>query len=185
MSGQIRSAIVKMAGQSDAMQEATVQSVDIASRTCICSAITGNASIEITARLMAEVDDGFLLVPTVGSTVIVSYSKAVAPYISLFSQVDKVVLISGDYGLEINADGVKINDGSDGGLVKVKELTDRLNKLEDALGDLISKFNTHTHAGVTTGSGVSGTTATPSTKTVTQTDRADLENTTVTHGKGL
>jgi len=38
-----------------------------------------------------------------------------------------------------------INGGQNDGLVKIKELTDKLNELKDSVNSLIEKYNAHTH----------------------------------------
>jgi hypothetical protein len=48
-------------------------------------------SNEIEVRLMASVDDGSYLIPKVDSTVIVSYSDFVLPYVSMFSEIEKII----------------------------------------------------------------------------------------------
>ena len=60
----------------------------------------------------------------------------------------------------LGADGVvTVNDGEDWAV--------RYSALETTFNELKGKFNAHTHTGVSTGGGVSGTTATPSTADIT------------------
>lgn len=109
---------------------------------------------------------GFCLIPAIDSTVLVArIANANDLYVCSFSEVDKVlgtigkhtnllvedehlllktenvtVDVSGDK-VEVNADkedGIIINGGKNNGLVKIKELTDKINALVDT-------FNTHTH----------------------------------------
>ena len=164
----------------------TVNSVDLAARTCDCTAIGGETANDIPdVELMAEVDDGFLLVPAVGSTVIVTYSKANVPFVSLFSAIDQVVIITGNSQVIIQNGLIQLNDGSYGGLVQVINLVQKLNNLENLVNDLVAKFNMHVHPGVQSGAGSTGPTVSLETGTLTPTEQADIENTEVTHGKLL
>jgi len=157
---------------------AEVQSVSREQRTCSCTTIGTNAEIDFPeVRLMAEVDDGFLKIPAVGSTVLIGYSKRVAPFVLLFSELDEVQVISGAAGFQLRKDGtIALNDGAFGGLVQVEKLVERLNAIEEALADLMLKYNTHVHAS----SGAPTTML--SEKLVVPTQRQQIENTQVTHG---
>ncbi|MEI8111180.1 MAG: hypothetical protein WCH59_09345 [Chitinophagia bacterium] len=173
-----------------------VESVNVPDRICAVTAISGNESVTFeNVQLMASIDDGILLIPSIGSTVIVAYSTFNQPFIALFSGLDKVLLVAGENNASIQIDEngllleiadtklnisnglMQFNDGSLGGLVKVIELTQKLNNLENKVNSLISVFNSHVHTGVTTGAGASGTTPTTVTGTLTPTQRADIENT--------
>ena len=78
---------------------------------------------------------------------------------------------------------VAINTGSNGGVIKIKELTDKLNKLVNEVDDLRSKYNGHTHNGVAAG-GLAVTTS-PTTSVqlspITEFNKADYENTKFKH----
>jgi hypothetical protein len=67
-------------------------------------------------------------------------------------------------------------------VVKVIELTEKLNNLEQLLNDLVTKYNSHTHSGVSTGGGMSGVTTALETGTLTPTQRSEIENEQITHG---
>lgn len=163
--------------------EAEVTSVDEAARTCEAVAISGRSEVPFTGvRLMPGVADGILTVPAVGSTIIVSYSKRIKPFVLQFSEVDKWVLISGSSFIEVKDGKITLNDGTFDGLVKVGELTEKLNNLENKVNALLTAYNSHTHTGVTTGPGTSGSTASVVTGTLPLTQQADIENDTVIHG---
>lgn len=179
---------------------ANVDSVNEAERTCVVTTISSQGSVTIEdVQLMASIDDGILLVPQIDSTVIVSYSTFNAPYISLFSGLEKVLIVAGENNasVQIDKDGLlleiadtkliindgltQFNDGSLGGLVKVIELTQKLNNLENLVNGLITKYNSHTHTVATTGTataqtGTAAPTSATETQTLTPTQRADIEN---------
>ncbi|MFX1704602.1 hypothetical protein PV783_11645 [Chitinophaga sp. CC14] len=160
-----------------------VDSVDVDSRVCTCSNTSGNAVADVLeVQLMAEVDDGMLCVPKVGSTVIVVLSKYVQPYVAMYSELDRMYTVVGDSIIDVEPDKITLNDGSFAGLVKVITLTQKLNALEEKVNTLINTFNSHVHTGVTTGSSSSGTTSTPVTGTLTPTQQSEIENEKIVHG---
>jgi hypothetical protein len=207
MSGnrQIIEAIQRMTGTqlSDNVRllSANVDSVDEAKRTCIVTTVSSQGSVTIeNVQLMASIDDGFLLMPAVDSTVIIAYSTYNQPFVALFSGVAKVMMVAGENNasLQMDDDGllldiadtkvnisdgeIKMNDGAMGGLVKVIELTQKLNALENKVNALLAAYNSHVHSGVTTGPGSSGPTPTQVSGTLTPTQRADIENDKIVQG---
>lgn len=183
--GEIKNAIRRLAGVNTDqvnLTPAEVVEVDISTRTCTVES-TGKSRVTIPGvQLMASIDDGFLLVPAEGSTVYVSYSTYNKPFISLFSELSKIVLIVGDSTIEVTADLIKINGGLLGGLVKVQNLTTKLNNLEKFVNNLATKFDTHVHPGVQSGAGSTAVTATPVASQLTVTNQDDIENKKVKHG---
>lgn len=84
---------------------------------------------------------------------------------------------------EINVVGEKviINGGLNGGMVKIQELTNKLNKTIQELESLRLAFNTHTHGGVTTGPGISAIPVTQYTSPFSSYNKEDYEDTKFTH----
>ena len=166
---------------------ATVDSVDIGNRTCSCSLVSGSTDIALTnVKLMANVDDGMLITPTVGSTVIIESAPNIEPYVSMFSGIDKVFQVAGGSTYQIDSDGIKLNGENFDGLVKVAKLTEKLNNIEDLLNDLITKYNAHTHpyVNVAAPATTSPTTSLETGTIAPITSQSDIENTTVKHGDG-
>ena len=102
------------------MFDAKVLSVDSDLRTCEVILLSGKSSNTITCRLMASVNDGCLMIPEVRSTVIVTMSDYVQPYVSQYSGIQNIVWLGGEY------DGVPIvshpTDNTKGLLVKINNL---------------------------------------------------------------
>jgi hypothetical protein len=146
--------------------DATVDTVDIDARTCGCTGLSGLVGGSIDdARLMATIDDGFLIVPAIGSTVTIIMSLFTGPVVVSYSEVEKIIWRGGDLG----------------GLTITKQLVEKLNNLENLVNDLIAKYNLHTHNVTATGA-PTGPSLTPETQTLTPTVVADLENTAITQG---
>jgi len=162
----IITAIKKMAGtfstQTFALTTGKVISVDLTARTCV---VEMDNYTDMTCRLMAQVGDGMLLNPTVGSTVAVLFATYTDAYVIMCSDVDTISF----KGTEL------------GGLVKVIDLTEKLNNLENKVNDILTNFNSHTHIVISVGSPTAPTTSIIS-GTLTPTQQADIENKNVLHG---
>ena len=174
----IRNSIQELAGVKGAdkvhLISATVLSVDETKRTCVVNAISGIGEQKIeSVLLMTAIDDGMLLVPAIGSTVFVSYSTFNQPFVCLFSELQKVVFIVGENTLQLTSDGIMYNGGSLGGLVKVIDLTTKLNNLENKVNSLITAYNSHIHPA---SSGTTSPTTTQVTGTLIPTQQNDIEN---------
>jgi hypothetical protein len=146
----------------------TVNSVDSANRQCDCTPIGGDATTDLPGVLLcAENNNGLVVFPTVGSTVIVALSTRNTAFVLMYSDIDSVQFM----------------DGSLGGMVKVIDLVTKLNNLENLVNDLVSKFNSHVHIlTLTSGTGTAAPTAAPEATVLTPTVRGDIENTLITQG---
>lgn len=90
------------------------------------------------------------------------------------------VITNGNINIKSNK-VVQINDGVNLGMIKIKELTQKLNQTISELESLREAFNNHTHSGVQTGGGVSGITVTPVSKSFTPYNQEDYEDKNCTH----
>ena len=111
----IRQAIQALSGLNDLQYEGVVcrvSDIDLATFTCTCTPIDGSAEF-YDVLLNADADKGFTLIPASDSVVIVQQTSQANAYLTMVSKVDQVY-IAGD---------------ANGGLVKVTELTTKLNQL--------------------------------------------------------
>lgn len=151
----------------------TVLSVDTETNTCAVEPIMQAPDL-MNISLMPKDPDGnvkkgFLIVPTVGSVVIVALTSPDTGFIAATSEVDEIQLNGDTYH----------------GLVKIEDLVTKLNNLESKVNTIISTFNAHTHPYVNVATpAATSVSATPVTGTLTPTQKADLENTKVLHGNG-
>lgn len=175
--GDITTLIQKLAGtyksENILMLDCKVLSVDTNTRTCNVVTLGGQSSNALTVRLMATVDDGCLKIPAIDSTVVVLVGKYVEPVIILYSELDSIVWLGGEYG------GVPIvSDPNDA----TKGILARLNNIEQKHNDLVNYCSTHNHPylnGTTPATTSSPTT--PSTNTTTSTTSNQLEHIKITH----
>jgi hypothetical protein len=153
-----------------------VESVNINDKTCYCIPINGDADIP-NVRIMAQNEKGFLLVPKVGSVVIISFLTDSDAYISMVSEVSEIQLNGDNYD----------------GLVKINDLVTKLNNAENRINLIVTDLQAISiAAAATTTAPVLGSTlagfinsaianlAVPLTPTI----KIDLENNTVKHGNG-
>jgi hypothetical protein len=185
----IKDAIKQLSGTFNkdfiAFIECTVDSVDTDAQTCDCTAISGQAETAIpNVKLSAEANNGILITPTVGSTVIVGLSERAGAFVIMYEDLDVYQIAINTTAFLMNDGLIQFNDGSFDGLVKVVELTEKLNNIENLVNDLILKFNTHTHVlTLSAGTGTAAPTTTTETDTLTPTNQSEIENTAITHGE--
>jgi hypothetical protein len=135
---QIRESIQKIANagsRSSHFLNAEIVSVD--SETCT---VKRNGLELSDVRLSAVVNGNtknLVIKPKVGSLVLIA---------DLSGQMRDLVIIGWS-----EVDTITINGGELGGLIKIQDLTDKLNALKDQLNSVVTKFNTHTHNVSTTG----------------------------------
>ena len=160
---EIKNAISTLVGIEDMVyfDDCEVISTNEGERTCIVQ----NGVNEIVVRLMTVVDDGVLIMPKIGSIVSVLQSDKYDPIIVQFSEVEKIILMGGD----------------NKGLVKVIELKNKLNAVENKINDLITKINSWTPVPNDGGSALKIALATWLASSLTPTQQADIENTLIQH----
>jgi hypothetical protein len=152
---------------------AEVVSVDAAARTCVCTAISGTTTADIPeVHLMAETEDGLLLVPEIGSSVIVAYNNELIPFVVMYSGIESATFwVNGV---------ITLKDGTLGGIPIVGALLQKINALENKVNQLLQAYNAHVHTDPVSGS--TGTPSIPVAGTLTPTQLVDIENKNVTHG---
>lgn len=144
----------------------SVDSVDIPSRSCMATPLNGTFD-SFPAQLMAEIDDGLLIVPTQGSTVKVMFSDLNAPTVIQFSQIDQVFIVAGGSMFNIDNTGLKLNipptedPVNYGGIIKLVDPANtdagvlaRLNKIEVDINNLKTDISTILSSATTLQSGL-------------------------------
>jgi len=146
---------------------------------------------------------GIKVIPAVGSDVLIGrINNSENWYCVDCTTIDKILVEIGEkLSCEITENGINLtimgsaftvdhsenfqfNDGSFGGLIKIEQMVNRMNVLENKLNSLIAKHNTHKHpvAAVPAPTTIPSLT-TPTVETVTTlTTRQQIENDKITHG---
>ena len=176
----IREAVIKMTGGHKVDQvtyvNAVVNSVDIKGRACGCTVVEGHTEYELpTVKLMAVVDDGILVEPVIGSIVKIIFSELIEPFVAQYSEIETITIDA--------RQTIKFNDGTFGGVVKVAELVQKLNELENDLNTLKAAIASWTPVPSDGGAALKGVITNWSAQSLPVTAVNDIENTMVTHGK--
>lgn len=132
------------------LAEATVIAVDKEKGTCTVRLEGSEADIS-GVRLQGPIKEGgrtAVLYPKLESRVVVlklaaQWQKAM---LVQMGEVEEVNFSAGKRTLKVNDDAVELNGGKLGGMVVAEKLLAKLNKLEQLANDLLTAFNTHTHA---------------------------------------
>lgn len=113
-------------------------------------------------------NSGILIVPKVDTYVVVStiHNDGNQNYLALVGEVDEIIM----------------RGGSLGGLVKVQDLTDKLNALEKDLNSLKQVFTAWQPVAQDGGAALKAAAATWSGDQITETKKEDLENDKIKHG---
>jgi hypothetical protein len=117
----------------------------------------------------------FFPIPVIGTNCLVGWrdGSKMLPQIIQFDQIEQ---------LNINCQKVvQFNNGENGGIPLSPNVSDRLNKIENAYNDLVEKFNAHSHIlTLTSGTGTAAPTTDQETTTLTPTQPSDIENNSIT-----
>lgn len=128
-----------------------VDDVDEQARTIDCTPLNEGAPL-LGVNLQANqgTDYGVCLIPERGSYVVVGFvSDGAAGVVLLTEKIKSAEIVIGDNSATLTADGLSVtanqttfNGGNLGGLVKIQELTDRLNIIENDINGLKEIFST-------------------------------------------
>jgi tetrahydromethanopterin S-methyltransferase subunit B len=145
----------------------------------------GQATPGIITNVVTDNMEGLTMVPVIGSQVWVAEIDGPGKWgLVKCSELQTVVVKIGDTAeLEVTSGVVVLNGGENGGLVKVQELVDKINRLESKVNGLVTKYNAHTHL-YNPGPGTPVVTATPpvtETAITPVTTVANIENPNVKH----
>lgn len=116
---------------------ARVVSVDEDTLTCSVDPINDSSTVTIdNVLLSAEANDGLIQYPSNDSIVLVAYGVKQQPFILMFSDIYKCRITIGNCDFYIDKDGIKLHGDNYGGLVKVDDLVDKINTLENTINQI-------------------------------------------------
>lgn len=181
----------------------TVDAVDKTARTVDCTPLDESAPL-LGVNLQANQESTFGVVafPKVGSYVVVGFvADGSAGVVLLTDEVESVevvisddtarisadkdgirVLMGDDTSAELTKEGITLNGGAFGGTVKVEELTEHINTIENDINELKNIFSAWVAVPQDGGAALSALTATWASSLLTPTQREDYENDKVKHG---
>lgn len=179
MTNNIRTLIKRMA-TAETMPTAiicTVDAVDKEARTVDCTPIDEQAPIPgVNLQANQEGTTGWLAVPKVGSYVVVMMTSEATGVVVATDDVESVELNIGETTMKIADGEITLNGGSLGGLVKIEELTNRLNLIERDINKLKSAMSSAPVVAQDGGASFKGGMAQWYGTSLTETKRSDMEN---------
>ena len=181
----------------------TVDAVDKTARTVDCTPLDESAPL-LGVNLQANQESTFGVVafPKVGSYVVVGFvADGAAGVVLLTDEVESVevaisgdtarisadkdgvrVLMGDDTSAELMKEGVILNGGGLGGIVKIEQLTEHFNAIENDINELKNIFSAWVAVPQDGGAALSALTANWAGNLLTPTQRGDYENEKVKHG---
>jgi hypothetical protein len=172
---EIREAIQRIVKSEEELYSAVakVTAVDEEARTINIQPIDGSAEI-FDVKLQANISGttGVVQIPTINSYVVATFLSKDTAFISLFTDLDKIL---------IDTEEVTINGGNNGGLVNINDLVSKLNAVENDLNNLKAAFSAWIPVPTDGGAALKAALASYFAATLTPTVTADLEDTKITH----
>lgn len=159
-----------------------VADIDESNATCTISIQGDPTRYDVQLRSIISNNEGFVIIPELESYVLVGIinNNPVHSFIVAYSDIQKILIKNTkSITLEIS-DTIKLNGNQYGGLIKINELVQRLNAIENAFNELLNDYKMHNHThpqGSTTGMLIPNTQLPIHNTTVNE-----LENTKVLHG---
>jgi hypothetical protein len=171
-----------------------VTAVSSSERTCTVSPLTDNLE-PFAAQLMADIDDGILILPTIGSTVKIMLSEIITPTVIQYSAIDEILIVSGGAAIKIYSSGVELQGVDFGGLMKVTPSVKAWNDLQNdvntlktqllALSTALTSTGSTPLTGASMGSALSTALASYWSSLLSITTETQIENPKVKHGGGI
>lgn len=182
------SQIARLIGQlsgttSPVLKACIVTAVDRTSRSVDCEPLDESAPI-LGCSLQGdqEGEDGFLLLPKVGSYVIVGLVDGQDTGVVLLTdELDALEVKIGDKTLHFTSEGIVFNGGKHGGIIKIEELTTKLNTIEQDINALKQALSTWVPIPSDGGAALKAAVTSWATKPLQQSKRGDYEDPNVKH----
>lgn len=158
--------ILAKTGEQVFSEVGTVKEINEEERTCTVVPSNGNAEIlDVNLQANINLKNGIVMFPVIDSEVMVTFLSEENAYISLYSDIDRIV----------------INNGENGGLINIVDLVDKLNTVEDDLNNLKNIFALWVPVSQDGGAALKAALANYLTDFILPTTKLDLEDPNVTH----
>jgi hypothetical protein len=161
----IQEAIKKLGYKPIYCKLAKVLSVDTNARTCEVEYAQGGTDPEVRLQAKMQITGGMVIIPTVGSDVIIGFLSENMAFVIQYSEVDQIIINNGDFG----------------GLPKIQELVNRINLLENDNNTLKQVLTTWVPVTSDGGAALKAEATTWAGSTLQNTTVSQIEDTKVTH----
>lgn len=138
-SERLKQALIDLMPTSTAFITAEVKSVDETKMICVCVDALGNERISVRLRANIDQPNGFVLLPKVGSSVVLGVIDSKQFFVAMTSDVDKVLLDTDR--VVIDQDTIVFDQGKNGGLTITPELVKQLTKSSARVDGIIDAIN--------------------------------------------
>ena len=163
-----------LAGEEIYLKLCRVTAVDDAARTAVCLPVDGGAELtDVRLQASEGKTSGLYTKPAIGSDVVVAYLDRNNACLLLTTDIEEIAI-------DLTAN-LTINGGKNDGLVKVRELTAKLNTLEEELNKLKSYLASWETVPNDGGAALKTLTASWAMNQLTMTKQDELENQYVRH----
>ena len=160
----IAESIRKLAGSANAFETFVCEVKSVDGATCTVTRVLDGLEIaDVRLNCHITENEGIVVTPKVNSFVLVTNIDGRQHFVSQCSEVEKITI-------DCNGD-IIINGGNNDGIIKIKELTNKLNAL-------VQKFKTHTHPAAL---GTATVAVSPTTSLASNFNKSDYEDTKVKH----
>ena len=160
----------------------TVISIDEDNAVCDVE-VDGNTYYDVHLKsVMDENVKGIKILPAKDSIVLVErIGNSNELFVAMYSEVDAILWEIGDLKFHFDKDGFIFNGGDNKGMVKLPELVQKLNNMENKVNELIGICKSMTVALAPSGTYPLGTTFFASVQKLTTTQENELENKKIQH----
>ena len=175
--GQIATeAIDKMSSRIRFIQ-GTVKEIDKAERELTLLTPEGAEIGQIMLQSMSNRESSLVIYPKAGSACIILFEEeSNSGCVIATEEVERMELVIGETRMEVTEDGIVLNGGALGGLVKVEALTARLNGIEESINELKAALSGWVPAPQDGGAALKGAISSWASETLVLTERSDYEN---------
>lgn len=106
-----------------------VKSVNVQEAVCEVEIVNGDTLPDVRLQQVKN-DEGVLMVPTINRPVLLGFSDNTTAFIAMYSEVTEVIFHNGTFG----------------GLIKINDLTTKINELVTTVNAMYGEYKAHTHA---------------------------------------
>lgn len=153
--------------------EGKVKSVDEQNRSCIVEPSNGDPDINgVRLQSFIAPDTGLVLIPERKSKVVVTFLNSTTGFVSLTSNLKKVLL---------DVDEFTINEGDNGGLINISDLIKKMNNIESDINTLKTVFKDWVVVSNDGGGALKTAASTWASETLTKSKESDMEDKKIKH----
>lgn len=155
----------------------TVKEIDEEERELTLLTPEGAEIGQVMLQSMSNKESSMVIYPKMGSDCIIIFEEeSNSGCVIATEEIERMELVIGEARVEVTEDGIVLNGGALGGLVKVEALTARLNGIEESINELKAALSGWVPAPQDGGAALKGAISSWASETLVLTERGDYEN---------